>query len=38
MFSNYIRTDIEISDRNSDIEFSDRNSGNAKMFGNWICF
>lgn len=34
MFSNYIRTDIEISDRNSDIEFSDRNSGNAKMFGN----
>lgn len=34
MFSNYIRTDIEISDRNSDLEFSDRNSGNAKMFGN----
>ena len=34
MFSNFIRTDIEISDRNSDIESSDRNSGNAKMFGN----
>lgn len=34
MCSDYIRTDIEISDRNSEIEFSDRNSGNSKMFGN----